>query len=130
MGQLRSLTRQPQSDVRASLLKTLFEVFILAIIAFSHTDQIYSSREDLFSHSLLKTRVFPVALNKLIHQSNKHFHSLGPSLSEWMILMQANEHTPQYMKTISLQSLHAFKNCEKYSEASVWSRLVCVSFNV
>ena len=136
MGQIRSVSRHRQSlTTRPSTSSSskeadtsftfLFDVFTFGVILFSSTDGFHHPRTRICcSDARARLELLPSAVRNLLGSSSVAWNTLGMQISEWMIQLVNDPTTPELVASTMKQSFTSFKVGEKYSEASVWSRLV------
>ena len=126
MGQIRSNSRLTSATKSPTSFVHLFDIFCLSLATFANLDALIYPRAKLFAPDALKLRrdLLPVALTQLFKGQDNLWSSLGPQLGEWMIQIVGDKETPEECKEAMKKSFTAFKICDKYSEATMWSRLV------
>lgn len=136
MGQLRATRRAsvnaPTSASQASKLDEIafenyFDIFAFALCLFAGIDATTFPRERLVSDRDLVRSKMTLAINLTLSSPSEHLRSLGPQISAWLVYLLGLGKASDELERQIKSAFPAFKGCESYHEASVWSRLVPIS---
>ena len=138
MGQLRATRRAsvnaPKSGASSTSSKTdeiafenFFDIFAFALCLFAGIDTLTFPRERLTSDRDLVRSKMTLAINLTLTSTSEHLRSLGPQISAWLVYLLGLGRASVELETQIKSAFPAFKGCESYHEASVWSRLVPIS---
>lgn len=125
MGQIRSLTRTSANITPAELLN-LFDAFAAGAIVLSRVSELSNDECALYATRELRREHLFLSVARLVTSENAEWKGVGPQLCEWMLYLSCDERVPREIAEASKECLAAFKEDEKYPEASMWSRLVPV----
>ncbi len=124
MGQSRTMARMRKgsdSGKKGGGFSLMYQLFCLGVYAFSETDAMLTRTPDGDEDRLC---ILPLSVARLL-TLNATWRPLGVQLAEWMIATTADSAAvPEQCEQSMLACFPAFKYAEKYSEATMWSRLV------